>query len=989
MKSVRKFHSTKIKQSMKFGNLIKCAAWTAALASVFACAKEVGPGYEEGLPVTSLKMSISAPGQDKIDISTKATEAVESAVEQIAIFFYKANDAEAMPIVSEITPTFNSNDGSNYKYDIVIPAADLEEMRSGKWYMYAVANYGKGFFPVDLNALKGLTRTAFLNYCITKQNNALDILETSVLMSGKYCAAGKTYDQCDGSLDIKPGENILDGIIRLRRSVAKITFEFVNGSHTIAGTTTTAHVTFKPESYGLYEYSRSCTLIERDWKDDIEYKGDLSVSEENRFHNGSDFPVTGNKFEFYMPENAQTGNVKGNPTGGWTYFNREERNSDGVEDPTQEQYNTFKYAPKHGTFVAVKGTISIPEENYSGDVTYYIHLGNFRKLTEDFTVRRNYHYTYTITVNGVDKIIAEAKAEDSSEIQPGAEGNITHTTDAYLDVRLDSHYETVLLKVEANVDAGTYAVRVNSPYSKNILVKSTDSDADFEAKKKDLDYGWIRFGKPATTTAAGNKAYRSYPGYANTTDVFGLISDLQSTSTTKTYWSKDTYEGKTYYYTIAYVNEYYYEDKMPTDDAGKTAELKKFINADDRTMSVILGPNVFESKDGHSTYTDLTHGFFNISQRSIKTFYDLSVENPFGIEQIEETGATKNYKINYSLGDWNNYDKDKSDTDNGYLNIPDRFTNGSSSWNSYISNGFYQSVALSKDYAVYQCLSRNRDENGNGTIDASEVKWYLPAVNQCTYYWFGMNSLPEDARITLEDRKENSYWSSTKAHAKWWAAEGSAYGPNDNTENKVRCVRSLKTYNDPATDVSVYDETNRVVTMKGMDEKSVRAAGTVTGEYASHYRGSEFDILPSSFQIAERNLQRRDTLGTTGTEYATEVKFTNDDMKNPNKTSCVSYSEATDGSDKGKWRVPNEKELTVILKWLRDDDSDTAVASLNKVASRTLYKRHPQGSNINMVYYILKSATKDENTRRYPLIITTGDGITTDFRVRCVRDVVK
>lgn len=968
---------------MKFGNLIKCAAWIAALASVFACAKEVGPGYEEGLPVTSIKMSISAPGQDKVDISTKATEAVESAVEQIAIFFYKANDDNAMPIVSEITPTFASNVGSNYQYNIVIPATDLEEMRSGKWYMYAVANYGKGFFPVDINALKGLNRSEFLDYCITKQNNALDILETSVLMSGKYCSAGKTYDQCDGSLDIKPGENKLDGIIRLRRSVAKITFVFKGGSHThtIDGTTTTAHVTFKPESYGLYEYSRSCTLMERDnWKDDFPYMGDTKVSEENRFLNGSDFTIVGSQFDFYMPENVQTRNVKGTPDNGWTYFNREERNSDGVESPTQKQYNTFKYAPKHGTFVAVKGTISIPEENYSGDVTYYIHLGNFNTKVDgsnnNFTVRRNYHYTYTITVNGVDKIIAEAKAEDGSEIQPGAEGNITHTTDAYLDVRLDSHYETVLLKVKADVDAGTYAVRVNSPYSKNVMVKSTDSPANFEAKKKDLDYGWIRFGKPAA-----NKGYRSYPGVSNTTDVFGLIADLQSANTTKTYWSKDTYNGEAYYYTIAYVNEYYYEDKM-NNAADKTAELKKFINADDRTMSVILGPNVFESKDGHSTYTDLTHGFFNISQRSIKTFYDLSVANPFGIEQVEETAATSDYKIDYSYSNRKNYDKDKSNTDNGYLNIPDRFTSGSSSWNSYVSNDFYQSVALSNNYAVYQCLSRNRDENGNGTIDASEVKWYLPAVNQCTYYWFGMNSLPEDARITLEDRVENSYWNSTNAHAKWWAAEGSAYGPNDNTENKVRCVRSLKTYNDPATDVSVYDPTNRVVTMKGMDEKSVRAAGTVTGEYASHYRGSDLDILPSSFQIAERNLQQRDILGTTGTTSSTEVKFTNDDMKNPNKSSCASYSEATDGSDKGKWRVPNEKELTVILKCLRDDDSDTAVASLNKVASRTLYKRHPQGSKIDNVYYILKSTAG-------PLIITTGDGVTTDFRVRCVRDVVK
>lgn len=972
---------------MKFGNLIKCAAWIAALASVFACAKEVGPGYEEGLPVTSIKMSISAPGQDKIDISTKATEAVESAVEQIAIFFYKANDEKALPIVSEITPKYASKDGSNYKYNIVIPAADLEEMRSGKWYMYAVANYGKGFFPVDINALKGLNRSEFLDYCITKENNALDILETSVLMSGKYCATGKTYDQCDGSLDIKPGENKLDGIIRLRRSVAKITFVFKGGSHThtVDGTTTTANVTFKPESYGLYEYSRSCTLMERDnWKDDFPYKGDTKVSETNRFHNGSDFPIVGSQFEFYMPENAQTGNVKGNPTGadGWTYFNREERESNGKTNPTQEQYNEFRYAPKHGTFVAVKGTISIPEENYSGDVTYYIHLGNFTKSADDFTVRRNYHYTYTITVNGVDNIIAEAKAEDGSEIQPGAEGNITHTTDAYLDVRLDSHYETVLLKVKADVDAGTYAIRVNSPYSKNVMVKSTDSPADFDAKKKNLDYGWIRFGKPAA-----NKGYISYPGPGEdkTTDIFGLITDLQNK--TEKYWLKSTYTepgqttAKEYYYTIAYVNEYYYEDKMK-NAADTTAVLKEFINADDRTMSVILGPNVFESNDGHSTYTDLTHGFFNISQRSIKTFYDLSVANPFGIEQIEETAATKNYG---GTG---------KDSDNGYANNPEFSTSTSSwvtsnKWSTYVTNGFNGNVKMGNNAAEYQCLLRNRDENGDGRIDASEIKWYLPAVNQCTYYWFGMNSLPEDARITLEDRVENSYWNSTKAHAKWWAAEGSAYGPNDNTENKVRCVRSLKKYNAAATDVSVYDPTNRVVTMKGMDEKSVRAAGTVTGEYASHYRGSEFDILPSSFQIAKRNLQRRDTLGTTGTTYATEVKFTNEDMKNPNKSSCASYSEATDGSDKGKWRVPNEKELTVILKCLRDKDSDAAVESLNKVASRTLYKRHPQGSNIDMVYYILKSATRDENTRRYPLIITTGDGIIEDFRVRCVRDVVK
>lgn len=961
---------------MKFGNLIKCAAWIAALASVFACAKEVGPGYEEGLPVTSIKMSISAPGQDKIDISTKATEAVESAVEQIAIFFYKANDANAMPIVSEITPTFASNVGSNYKYNIVIPAADLEEMRSGKWYMYAVANYGKGFFPVDINALKGLNRSEFLDYCITKENNALDILETSVLMSGEYCAANtdkksyRTYDECDGSLDIKPGENILDGIIRLRRSVAKITFKFVNGSHPIAGTTNTAHVTFKPESYGLYEYSRSCTLIERDnWKDDFPYMGDTKVSEENRFHNGSDFPIMGSQFDFYMPENAQTRNVKGNPDNGWTYFNREERNSDGVKNPTQEQYNTFKYAPKHGTFVAVKGTISIPEENYSGDVTYYIHLGNFKNNPGDFTVRRNYHYTYTITVNGVDKIIAEAKAEDGSEIQPGAEGNITHTTDAYLDVRLDSHYETVLLKVKTDVDAGTYAIRVNSPYSKNVMVKSTD---DIKAKRKALDYGWIRFGKPATTTADGNKGYRSFPGVSNTTDVFGLIADLQSANTTKTYWSKDTYNDEAYFYTIAYVNEYYYEDKM-NNAADKTAELKKFINADDRTMSVILGPNVYQSKDGHSTYTDLTHGFFNISQRSIKTFYDLSVENPFGIEQIEETAPTTTYGGS----------TEKNNSDDGYANIPATFigeNSGTANWSTYVSNGFQGSNSIMNSYyssAVNQCLTRNRDENGNGKIDANELKWYLPAVNQCTYYWFGMNSLPEDARITMEPRKTNNYWSSTNQFATWWAAEGSAYG-NAEGKCKVRCVRSLKEFNARTTDVSVYVNATRTVTMQGMDSRSVHEAG-LTGEFDMHERGTELDVLSSSFQIAKKNIKTTNILGRV-----IDKTFTNDEMKDPKQANCSEYYEANDGSDKGKWRVPNEKELTLILKCLRlnSDEDYGGMKNLKMLASRSYYQRHEDGSDENMVYYIVGNSNEG-------MFITTSEKTKTGFKVRCVRDVVK
>lgn len=90
----------------------------------------------------------------------------------------------------------------------------------------------------------------------------------------------------------------------------------------------------------------------------------------------------------------------------------------------------------------------------------------------------------------------------------------------------------------------------------------------------------------------------------------------------------------------------------------------------------------------------------------------------------------------------------------------------------------FDRTALKATYGIYQCLSRNRDENGDGTIDGDEIKWYLPAVDQCSNYWFGMNSMPGEARIEMKSNvgSKNNYWNSTSEHATWWADEGSAYG---------------------------------------------------------------------------------------------------------------------------------------------------------------------------------------------------------------------
>lgn len=39
-------------------------------------------------------------------------------------------------------------------------------------------------------------------------------------------------------------------------------------------------------------------------------------------------------------------------------------------------------------------------------------------------------------------------------------------------------------------------------------------------------------------------------------------------------------------------------------------------------------------------------------------------------------------------------------------------------------------------------MARNRDENNDGKISGSEVKWFLPAINQLVGMFLGAESLP-------------------------------------------------------------------------------------------------------------------------------------------------------------------------------------------------------------------------------------------------------
>lgn len=96
----------------------------------------------------------------------------------------------------------------------------------------------------------------------------------------------------------------------------------------------------------------------------------------------------------------------------------------------------FEFAPKASTYIELTGWFENADKTVAADVRYYIHLGNFGKDLNHFSVERDHHYTYNVTINGVDDIVVEV--EDENEKTPGAEGVVfKHEAFAHIDAHFD------------------------------------------------------------------------------------------------------------------------------------------------------------------------------------------------------------------------------------------------------------------------------------------------------------------------------------------------------------------------------------------------------------------------------------------------------------------------------------------------------------------------------------------------------------------------
>ncbi|MCS2370893.1 hypothetical protein NXV03_12540 [Phocaeicola vulgatus] len=179
-----------------------------ALAFAACSDDEFQEKVQEGLPVTSLRMQISVPETGNATM-TRASNETETNVEKLAPLFYKKSQPDATPVVKEITVlgTPNKKAETNYLYTVDI---DVEGLYSGEWYLYAVANYDKQFVSVTLDKLKAMTKAQIDDFC-TGGSPDLDIVETAILMSGKYEYESQNNGKEPGTLTLNEGANTLQG----------------------------------------------------------------------------------------------------------------------------------------------------------------------------------------------------------------------------------------------------------------------------------------------------------------------------------------------------------------------------------------------------------------------------------------------------------------------------------------------------------------------------------------------------------------------------------------------------------------------------------------------------------------------------------------------------------------------------------------------------------------------------------------------------------
>lgn len=338
-----------------------------------------------------------------------------------------------------------------------------------------------------------------------------------------------------------------------------------------------------------------------------------------------------------------------------------------------------------------------------GWVTYTIPLGfvgekdetisdtDFVKKVNDYTIKRNTHYKYTITILGLREVIAEAehKGGKYDETTPSTEGYVVESKARTID--FDCHYDSRRFPIknmqemrDADIpeDPKDVTIIVRTPYGDKIFPYNELKSGPNSALYKRL-VNWVQFYVPQPQWSGGWNNYwwfwagmkedvQRWPshiqdryrlnikGNPDGSDaslkkvieqrVWNLETFIERLCLNKKWVSKgqhDSYDNNIESFfnrnqsyltgemnVTVFVDEYYYYTN-PIN--GLPAKWKDFVN--NKWREIIVLSKGQHSSDGNSHYFE--YPMFTIRQRPIYTPFGMGSngeEIAFGVESINETG---------------------------------------------------------------------------------------------------------------------------------------------------------------------------------------------------------------------------------------------------------------------------------------------------------------------------------------------------------------
>ena len=897
-----------------------------------SCSEDIFPGGSESNEDVTISLAYSDVSPRDIVVNSRATEAEERHLDNLYIYIFDGNGNLKGYKGIEGEVNLNQNTSSTTKAEIT-----GIKTRSGESYIYAVANISTGLYPVEtsngtvepnklpINLNEETARAGGYDFTLDqlkaltfKRNNTSIDITSAFLMSGAVQDGNLVNITTAGT--IASGDNA----IRLSRIVSKVKFTIK------AAKTTGVTRSFKLETYDIMNIAVDGSLV-----------GKIDGNRRNKTTNvnnnigntvrPNDVENDAQFFEVYLPENLQ--DAVHNVT------TQAER-----EDDSQSIPKEFTNAPANGTYVVLKGKYeeTTSSSTKSADVTYYVHLGDCSRDKNNYDVERNCKYTYNITVAGVDKIIVEAKKESGAD-QPGAEGVVLEYGATGKNMTLDSHYEYMVMRFYQNDIQALKKAGKGYFYQVYALGNHTDVinvGATTVGKKNDVDTSWIQFAikcrrDGSSSTYSEDKTNRgtacSYPG-TNANDLYTVdkfLKYLYDNANSTSIWTGgyDYNKGSYYVDATCFISENYY----------KNLTWNQYVNDVDKRAFYVAN-EVKTSNDGRSVYAQTQYG---LTQYNIQTFYDRSKAGSitaYGCETINDEEG-KGFSVN---GGGSTYQSAGSDTWNGRANMVADINTRTDTWKSLKNN-----TSLIK-----ACMSRNRDLNGDGKISDDEIRWYAPTISQYIGIWIGEEIMSGESKLfnkatsTLSTSNDPGcrmlYYSSTYNENTYFSEEGLATNHNNSAypPKLVRCLRNLKSndvgYN--RTPAKYYTYESSVVTLNNVDEKALNTSGE-QGELNAHTERSALNKPAKKFKISNEKYYGEGYTDWRGNWYWTGVTPTQEHVVDGTFKCYNKYEEG----DK-KWRVPNQRELSVMF--LVDKDKITNTYCRTIFSNTNFRKSWTYSSNI-------------------------------------------